>query len=422
MSAKGRKSDWIILIVAVASSAAVMWWLSGSQDMGGSPEFQPPVRTTVSANRQGALGLFLLLEQLDFNPRRSFGQLHRARLRGASVLVLVNPVVDLTPVESEHLRSWVRGGGLLVCTTDVRQTIDRSAAIPSPIRFRPQTQEPPQAIEPKTYSGPLARDVTRLDLETTTLWGLGRTEPEEESGPERPSPDKAKQDDDVLLRGPDGRLIVEQRLDRGRIIVLVDSSFLSNDKLDEGDHSVLAVNLFAYCRAAAGSDRLLFDEYHHGMGGEGETGWTVLSDLLVSTPAGWGVLCLTAAAGCCLLLLGRRFGPRRGPPGRRRRSKFEFVESIGAACRKAGANALVFNVIFRRLRRRLAQRAGLPVSAPTDDIAERLGGDQAARERYRKLLNAAQAVETDKRLSHAHMERLLTAAGRIEKEIFNGNT
>ena len=148
-----------------------------------------------------------------------------------------------------------------------------------------------------------------------------------------------------LLADSVGTRVISYRIGEGEIIVLADSSFLANGWLGKEDNSVLAANLIEYAVNTARGRRVAFDEYHFGYGSR-ETGWSLLGASLMRASAGWGVLCLMAAGALYLVLKGRRFGTRSAPTRTRRRSKLEYVQSVGATYQAAGAHSLAFRHVY----------------------------------------------------------------------------
>jgi hypothetical protein len=224
-----------------------------------------------------------------------------------------------------------------------------------------------------------------------------------------------------LLEDTAGLVAAEHAAGRGRVIVLASTDFMSNTLIGRDDNAIAAANALSYALAASGGDSVAFDEYHLGYG-RSETSWGVLGALLFTTPAGWAVLSLTAAGLLYLVYRGRRFGTRLAPSRKRRRSKLEFVESIGATYRAAGANALTYRLLFGWFRRRAARRAGMPASASTAEIARGLAlhaGRPA--EQYEQVLADCQSATRSPRLSAKQLTGFLNRLARIESEALDAD-
>ncbi|HUU23645.1 MAG TPA: hypothetical protein VM389_14020, partial [Phycisphaerae bacterium] len=257
---------------------------------------------------------------------------------------------------------------------------------------------------------PLARDVRAVHLVSTAALEPG--EEDEASGLGRPVP---------LLADSQGLRILTRRVGSGRVIVLADSSFLANRWIGLADNAVLAANLLAYAVSRARGGRVAYDEYHQGRG-RSDSSWRAMAAMLFETPPGWGVLAATAAGVLLLIYKGRRFGRRRAPPARaRRRSKTEYVHSVGATYRAAGAHRLTLRLIFRWFRGRCAALAGLADTAPGGEIAAKLAvrtGQPATR--YDEVFQDCERALAARTLPRRHFAKLLGALGELDREIFHG--
>lgn len=145
---------------------------------------------------------------------------------------------------------------------------------------------------------------------------------------------------------------------RGEVLVLASPDLLDNGHLAEGD------TLSAWVRLAARGP-LVFDER-----------W-------LAPPAGGAALrrpALAAAqallAGLALLLaLGRRHGAIRPPaPPAARLTARDYLASLAALSRRAGAERELAEASWRRLRRALEREGGVPARLPGEEAARRLVG------------------------------------------------
>jgi hypothetical protein len=414
MSAKGRKSDYVILAalavaVAAAFLAMISWgWIRQSEDGG----FW--LRTSKSASRDGTLACYRLYERLGYRVARSDRPLTDEAIEGVGVLMLIDPVITLSEGECAAIGRWVGRGGVLVCSGGPGRLPWELHRLGPSVRFRPVRSFGKSARTSVALGDrglPLARDVSALCLETDETVAAGEGSEDGEQGPiER------------LLRDQKGLRIAGRRLGRGLAVWMADSSFLSNGLLGKADNPVLAANLLAYALGRAPGKRVVFDEYHYGFGGR-ESGWSVMAGTLVTTAPGWSVLALTAAGLLYLLYRGRRFGTRRSPAPPHRRSKLEYVLSVGATYRAAGANRLTFRLLFDWFLRRAAEQAGLPPSV----TSQRLAGALARRsveqaKRFESLLDECRAAADGPALSSHRLTNLAGQLARMESEIFPRGT
>ena len=402
MSARTHKSDVFIVVAAgvavvVVALALVVLGISRQRREGGLW-----VRSAISTNVEGVLIWRTLLERLGFSTVISDRLLTEEALQKADALYILDPVVPVREHERSALREWVEGGGVLVCADTWDGSLAPLHGLGGGARSCCGTGCEVTASKPEG-------DLPLSDGVDGTVFGSPCTLdlPEEE-------------DVSVLFRDESGVRIASKRLGDGRVVVLADTSFLSNRRIGDADNAVLAVNLAAHARSHASGDRLVFDEYHFGYGRR-ETGWPILGSLLVSTSAGWGVLSLTLAGLLWLFYAGRRFGPRR-TPRRSRRSRLEYVRAVGEAFRSAGAHRLVCALICRRFKARVARLVGLPSTAPTDEIASRLARRTGADVlRYRSRLRRCDAVGENGKVSARQASALLKELSRMEREVFHGS-
>jgi len=400
MSTQSHRTDYIILGVLAAVVVAMAWFLAASSP-DTSPGRQPPVRTTHSTHREGVLACFLLYEKLGVSVGRSYRPLLGEALADRDILLILDPVVPLADGERGALARWVRAGGVLICVAGRLEKLHglRSRRVDS---------------ESDGLAGGLRGSLSRDATKTDPPFGASLEANEFEALPQMGAPR-------ALLTGPGGDRIVERTDGKGRVIVLAESFFLANGHIGGADNAVLATNLVAYSLSVARGQKVAFDEYHLGFGWR-ESGFGLLAGLLVTSPAGWAVLCVTAGGLGLLVAKGRRFGSRRSTIRQRRRSKLEFVRSAGATCRAAGARGLTFSLLFAWFRRRCAEHTRLDASADVEALAaglERIG--PRSREEYEAVLRQGQAIDADRNLSKGQFHRMLAVLSEIEWEIRDGH-
>jgi hypothetical protein len=411
MAAKSHKSDYAILIilamVVCAVFLALVWWgWIRSEDR---PDTW--MRTSRSAGRHGTMACHMLWKRLGYKVETCDDPLTDEVLGRTDVLLLIDPLSEVTSEEVGAVGKWMAAGGVLVCSGDpdyLPWELHRISSSWRPRRFSRWNPSRTSVWE-DDRGHPLARDVKFVRLATSEA----SSAPAEEDG-------EGLWTVKVLLRDTVGPRITARRVGRGSVIWMADSSFLSNGRIGEEDNQVLAVNLLASALSEARGKRAIYDEFHYGWGRR-ETGWTVLAGMLFTTPPGWTVLSLTLAGILYLLYRGRRFGTRRAPEKPHRRSKLEYVHSIGATYRHAGTHRLTFNLVFDWCRRRLARKAGVPASASSHNLAvalARLTGGPA--DRHETFLNTCEAAAAAPRLSAHRMAWLAGALARMEWEVFHG--
>lgn len=154
-----------------------------------------------------------------------------------------------------------------------------------------------------------------------------------------------------LLVGTGGELVAVRLwradLDR-RVILVADEALFRNRTLRRTSAGPFALGLFA-----GRTDRVVFEEYHHGFGASGSLAGATLAWSRRS-PLGWAVWQWTAVAVLALLFGAVRFGPVRPGIVRRRRSPLEHVRALATALSAARGQDEAIGAMVRGLRRRLA--------------------------------------------------------------------
>jgi hypothetical protein len=419
MQARKHSSDYAILIalgllaVAVLVGVALMGW---QQERG---ERERWMRTTNSTNIEGTKVCCVLYERLGLDVRQQTAPLLTEGLAGVDVLYVLSPLVSMQDDERVALAIWVRNGGVLVGSSmlwdEVLKPTGRQRLYEgmNPMAFRLDSrwdESLRSQVTDDCADLPLARDVAELDF------GLADVIPK----PLLPEEDDGSGVKELLVDTIGVRAVLRP-LGQGYVIVLATDSFLANGRIGRFDNALAAVNLACYALSLGRGGVLAFDEYHFGFGSN-ESAWGILASLLVTTPAGWCVLVITAAGLLLLFSKGRRFGVRRAPGRPRRRSKLEFVESVGATFRAAGADYLTFEIIYAWFRRRAATAVGLPRGASSGEIAGRLAR-RAGRpaDPWQGILRECDDALGGGVMKRRQMNALLDQLARIESEALHGH-
>jgi len=404
MSLKTHRSEYTILSVLALATALVVSWLVWQGQVEERGTERSSARTTHSANVNGLLACYMLFERLGIPVERSHTMLLANRLDDAGIVFLIDPIVSINPPEAADLAVWVARGGVLISTETIEdlglhgRDDERSAA-----GRRPLTTD-------GTRSQPLARDVLNTYFRTKDVVTKDRRDPC--NPPDSPM---------TLFADSHGVRIAEHPMNRGRLILLSDSSFLANGNISRGDNAVLAANLVSYAQAASNGGKVLFDEYHFGYRGYNQ-GLGVLAGLLFTTSAGWTVLTLTAAGLLFLLYKGRQFGPRHGLGKQRRRSKMEHVYAVGATYRSAGAHQLALRLIYTWFRQRVTEQTGLAAGTPNHAAAEALTRHPGADvKKYQHALDECDRLLSRTKVTQRQFTSAVEQLARIEKETLNGS-
>ncbi len=419
MSSGSHKSDLAILatlggVTVLVILVSVVWGPLSDKSKSGAV-----VRTTHSTNTEGVKAYYVLLERLGFPVDRSVRPLESESLRASSVLVLLDPLIQLRNDELFALRRWVTRGGVLVFTTRCAGAMrfwDPDVVPPWPKRVGDPRQE-------TTRKGSPSSTPTTVNVEKSLL-GTEVGEAEFAS----PMTLDVQYDElgetthtEVLYADRVGPRIAARALEKGWLILLADSSFLSNGRIGRAGNSVLAANLAAYARWRGGGGPVLFDEYHLGFGAR-ESGWQVMGFLLLHTSPGWGVLVATVAGMLWLLYKGRKFGTRRGVKRTRRRSKLEYVYSVGATYRSAGAERIVLEQILRWFRRRACESIGASPNVSDHELARQLSrrSGHSPAHYERALLQCEEAIARP-HVRARHLSEMLNRLAALESETLDAH-
>jgi len=412
VSSRHHASDYVILIALGALLGGVVFLLVSYGWLQSEQRREDLRRTTRSAGRQGLMAFYLLCQRLGYDAQRVDRPLLDDTLAQVDALFLIDPTIPVNSTECAALARWMEAGGVLICAggeptlpQEVHRLGDPDAAPLEFYRWGIGLDDQARPVSGDRHL-PLGADVTTTHLRTDAALRLGA--------------DGAAASAEVLFEDAAGVRVAGRPVGAGRVVRAADCSFLFNQTLGKADNAVLAINLVAWAQARSRGVRIGFDEYHGGYG-QPESGWSVLGAMLVTTPAGWAVLSLTAAAVLYLVYRGRRFGTRRPPPPARRRSKLEYVQSVGATYQAVGARGLALGLLYPWFRRRAARRAGVEALASAEEIGRRLAPESPEKaRRYADALAACEAALRAGRLTDRRFSALVAQLTRIETEALHG--
>jgi hypothetical protein len=335
------RSDRKLLIVA----AVALLLLVGATAVLAPPQPAPaPAASSFSPGPDGAKAAYVLLGDLGYAMERWEQPLTELpEPAEGAVLILCDPAQGLEgDADRDHLMQFIRQGGRVLF------------AGPGASSFLPlaysRLLEPFDAVTrdyPAVAVSPFTRGVPSITMAATIRWN-GFVENE--------SPLYARDGDTVA---------VTYTLGKGRVIWWASSMPVSNAGIQ------LSGNLDFLLNSIGSPDgrRILWDEYYHG---ERRS----LSSYLAGTPVVWALLQAGLAYIVLLLAYGRRTGPIRMPVVESRLSPLEFVETLGALYRTAGAASGAVDTVWKRFRYLAVTRLGLPASASVrqmyDSARERL--------------------------------------------------
>ena len=139
-------------------------------------------------------------------------------------------------------------------------------------------------------------------------------------------------------------------LGRGRVIAISDPWIVRNQLLDEDELVVLPQRMLEWTAPSPGA-RIVFDEYHHGMGRHASV-IGAMERALSETPVGRAALQAMLGGLVLLIAAGARPIPPRARMRVERRSPFEHVGALARAYSQVGATRLSARRLVRGIRRR----------------------------------------------------------------------
>lgn len=306
----------------------------------------PPLASDSNAP-DGARALRLWLEALGYQP---YNEAHEsfALPEGAGTLLILEPIVTITPGDWRRIDEWVENGGALVLA-------GKGYALNLAARHYDFTP-----IYADATAGHLTAQVPLFSSPPLTTPASIHADVYFETG---------RSDFVVHLAVSQGPTLVSWEKGKGRIFLSGTAYPFSNAGLKEPGNPALALNLIFDSRRRG---TVWFDEWHHGLQFAraqmaGPTDW------LVAAPAGRALLFVAAAIFFALLFRGRRFG--RPAPLKKdvvRRAPLEYITAIANLNRRAGHRAATLRQYHHFLKRALGQRYRLAPDLPDSQFVAQL--------------------------------------------------
>jgi hypothetical protein len=260
---------------------------------------------------------------------------------------------DLDPGRRAATLAWVRQGGTLVVADPGSGVTDAKVVGGTRIGLLDAELEPRCAL-------PAVRDVGRVAAPGGVVFAV----PPGATG--------------CFPRGR-GAWLVAEPLGAGTVVRLGGAGALTNRRLGTADNGLLAASLLA--PSAGTAVRVLRPP----LPGEGPKG---LGDL-VAPRVKLAVLQLAVAFAVLALWRARRLGRPVGEPQPVQIPGSELVVAVGNLLQRAKGRSQAAGLLADDLRRDLAERLGLPASAPPDQVADAAARTGVARERVLRALHPA---------------------------------
>jgi len=284
-------------------------------------------------------------------------------------LIVVSPKRSLTAKRAGELLAWVGHGGRLVLALDEAPALDPilahfdvrgvrgvgAPAAPSSEDDEEKSAETERELVDVALPG---GGTAKIQVAKTPRLREGSTAPRFAAGPEK------------------GRFLLRFDEGKGRVLLLSDAGFLTNEHIGEGDHARLA---WALVQGAdpynTVTDKPAPEEPPRGV-------WIVVRETL-PTLSGLVARHAWAAALSSLLLLGAwlwsagvRFGPVLPDSPRHRRSLLEHIEASGDFLLRTGRGEDLAQSARQALLRRIEAREPEWAKLPSPELAARLAAAQ----------------------------------------------
>jgi hypothetical protein len=359
-----------------------------------------PHRSTFNVKPSGMKALYLLLQQAGFAAERLRHPLTTlGDVQGLLVLAPSGLRQPCTEDECAAVQTWLKPGNVLLLLTGDPGPDPTTTAFGVDATNLSQESTPPTVaanVQPVAVLGGVTslavNSFVRLDLENSSAALL------------------------PLCGDAWGTVLAIARSEQGGLIyVCSDAGLFSNDRLDQGDNSVLAVNL----AGLAPNGRVIFDEYHQGYGERPS-----LLAYLWQSPRRWASLQLALALLLFLFSAGARFGrvvPE--PPKVRRRDPAEYVRSMAGIFQSARATQQALRIIRDQVLGDIALSLGLPRQASASQVGAALGALRRQLEpEVRETLQRTEAALANPRLDDQGLKARALELARLRRKVIGQRT
>ncbi|MBC7286599.1 MAG: DUF4350 domain-containing protein [Armatimonadetes bacterium] len=363
---------WLTIVLACTILAAFQTWLNARH-----PSLDP-VRdySSLRSNRWGTKALREMCRLLGYRP-----QVWRQPLKdlpdGPAALLMVGSTDALAPEEFDQLTQWIESGGCLVVsplpdhlTASVADGPILNAghyllawlgAVLEPSATGGETTT--VAVEAPNWPGYRVRRIAtcrpghikRVGAQSAVKRSLAQRLSDEKVLKALPPTADAVLEAEVRSR--DGVIAALFRVGKGHVVVVADPNVLGNGWIGTADNVLLVAGpIFT-----SGAEKVIFDEYHHGLArGRTFAGLRTLSAI---------ILLFLGALAAYLLPGAMRMGQAQVLRPARRRSAKEYISAVAWLYQSAGMRSAAIGMLERALRQSCALRFGVTADAPPDQIA-----------------------------------------------------
>jgi len=359
MPASWRTSDLSVLVVAAAGTVL----LSAASFVISPPESLPRHDgSSYAAHPGGARAAFLLLQELGYSVERSFEPVAALapRAPNQTVLVLASPSRDPSEQDVRALLRFLERGGLVLATGP-----NAAAFLPGALPVA-TARSSHSSTQRAAVPSPLSAGVTEVDM------------------PVSGSPLPVESPYVPVFGNHEAAAVLTARFGEGRAVWWAGSDPLLNGGIARPGH----VELFVNTIGPAGARTILWDEFYHG---HTRSVWSYLA----ATPLPFAILQLGILGAGTLLSYARRRRPVRPPVVTPRTSPLEFIDTMGSLYERARAANAAIATVRARVRRRLLEAAGLPLTTSDDRLAAAAADRLSLGPEVASILSRSGAASTD---------------------------
>jgi hypothetical protein len=371
MPASWRTSD--LTVLAVAGAATLL--LTAASFVAAPPDSLPRHDgSSYAAHPDGTRAAFLLLQRLGYPVERSFEPLVSLSRRapGSTALVIASPSQPPSEQDRRALKAFLEEGGLVLATG-----ADAGAFLPGGLhraeRFSGST------TRPVSLPSPLAEGVAEVEMPAA----MAKVPLESPFVP--------------VVGTFDDPVVATARFGSGVAVWWAATGPLANGGIARAAHLELFLNVLG----PPGTRTILWDEFYHG---HARSLWSYLAG--TPLPAAMAQIALIGVV--ALLTFTRRRRPVRSIVAEPRTSPLEFIDTMGGLYERAQAAPAAIGTIRERVRRRLLDTLGLPVSTSDERLASAAAERLALDPDVLAVLSRARAAEADAALTPAQAVGLAT--------------
>jgi len=207
-----------------------------------------------------------------------------------------------------------------------------------------------------------------------------------------------------------------RKLGRGFVYAFNSRAMITNRGMRDYHNALKVLDIIT--KHADRNDLILFDEYHHGLGIDQGSLWSLM--LRSERQVKIGALIMLVVALSLIYGHGRRFGAvRRLPAAASVRPGYEFVESVGRLYDRAGAADMAAGILCGSLRHSLCLKLGLSSDVPNERIVRVLASDgfKAISRQVDNLLIHCEPGKTGQKMSKSELLHIAGEIRKIEEEL-----